>query len=205
MVAEEPKAIAIIHNIADKYRESGISTDGNMLWFAADFASYEKLYPERESILSDAEKQACLDKIAETAETATKPGDLAKLIIALRALGYDAKTVYNKDGVLIDVVSKLIALVDAGDSAVTNIYTLPYVIIALGQGEDYATEEQINALLTAAVSSKASWQSTQWGTDAATPMILALAPYCAENEDIKTAVDEAVTAVKAHRANREPF
>lgn len=196
----EPKELAILHNIADRYRESGILTDENMLWLAADFATYEMLYPDREKILSDNQKQAIINKIAESAENATSAADLSKLIIALRALGYDAKSLYTKDGEKIDLVSKLTALVDSQDDSVTNMYTLPYVLTALMQGTDYATAEQLDFLKNTAVLSKSLWQDTEWGIDGATPMIIALKSYYAESEDIKTAIDEAIELFKPEQS-----
>lgn len=196
----EPLEETILKNIADRYRESGILTDENMLWLAADFATYEMLYPDREKILSDNQKQAIINKIAENAETAKSASDLSKLIIAMRALGYDAKSLYTKDGEKIDLVAKLSGLVDAKDAGVTNIYTLPYVLTALMQGDEYATAEQLDFLKNTAVLSKSLWQDTEWGIDGATPMIIALSPYYAENEDIKTAIDEAIELFKPEQS-----
>lgn len=195
-VSENP-AITAIHNIAARYAQSGVLNDGNMLWFLADMAVYNELYPETENVLSETEKRACLDKIIAYAESATTPGDLSKAILALRALGYDAKNVYTKDLTKIDVVKKLTDLVDSRTASVTNVYTLPYVIIALLSGENYATEKQMSYLTEAAVTSKTSWQNTRWGTDAATPMMLALSAFYDENEDVKAILDETAEALEA--------
>lgn len=199
-VKEKPTT-EIIHNIAKKYASDKIVKDGNIYWFIADLADYLKLYPNSENVLSNEQKQACLDKIISFADTATEPGDLSKAIIALRALGYDAKNVYTSDLRKIDVVEKLTTLVDNKDSRVTNVYTLPYVIIALSQGEDYATEEQMNYLLNSALESKASWQATKWGTDALTPMITALSAYYDNMQNIKDALDEAITILRNSQSN----
>lgn len=182
--------------IAAKYAASGIAADANAPWLAADMAAYAIAFPGTAYCLTDSQKQEYLNKLIPLANAATKPGDLAKYIIAFRAMGYDARNVVTADATIVDVVEKLTDLVDAGDKSVVNQYTLPYVMIALQQGEGYATEAQLAYLKNSAVSSKASWQNTQWGTDGTTPMILALAPYYGE-EEIKAAVDEAVAAVKA--------
>lgn len=193
----EPDFIKIIHNIAEKYAESGVAEDGNMLWLLADMAVYSDLYPDSTNVLTSEQKQACLDKIIADAAAATAPNALAKDIIALRALGYDAKNVYTASLEKIDVAAKLTALVDEEAASVTNIYTLPYVIIALQQGTDYATSEQMAYLIDSAIERKASWQSTTWGSDGATPMLLALAPYYDTNDDVKTAIDETIPLITA--------
>lgn len=187
-------AFEISKGIAGKYSDSKLSRDVNMQWLIADIAVYNELYPENEITLSDGIKQTCLDKIIAEADKATAPSTLAKDIIALRAMGYDAKNIYNSKAEKFDVVKKLTDLVDSGDEAVTNIYTLPYVIIALRQG-DYATDEQMDYLINSAISTKEAWQNNEWGTDAASAMLLALAPYYNTNEAAKTAVDEGVAIV----------
>lgn len=195
VTVKEHEYIAVIHNIAEKYSQSGVSSDENMQWLIADMAVYNELYPQNENTLSDNEKQKCLDKIIEDATDTTAPSNLSKDILALRALGYDAKKVYDSKSGELDIVSKLTKLVDSRDGAVTSVYTLPYVIIALRQGEGYATEEQMKYLVDYAVSVKSTWQNDEWGTDAATAMILALAPYYNTDEDVKIAIDEAVEMV----------
>lgn len=190
----EPDYITVIHNIVSKYCNSGLVSDENMVWLIADMAVYNELYPKGNSLTS-AQKQSCLDKIIAEAISTSVPSVLAKDILALRALGYDARNVYSSSSVKYDIVSKLTGLVDGQDASVTNIYTLPYVIIALRQGEGYATDAQMEYLIDFAISSKASWQNDEWGTDAASAMLLALAPYYDTNSDVKNAIDETVTLI----------
>ena len=185
----------IIHNIAKKYSKNGVSTDGNMQWFIADMAMYSELYPETEFVLSDAEKQLCIDKIIPEVKESTSANVLAKNIIALKAMGYDPRELYTAENEKVDAVARLTDLVDAKDAAVTNVYTLSYVIMALNQG-DYMTSEQENFLLTTAVGSKSSWQDTKYGPDAASPMVVALRPYYNEtNADIKALIDETMPII----------
>jgi len=186
----------VMHSIAEKIYGADILEDPNMIWFLADIADYSELYPESEFAISEEVKQACIDKIIAAADAANAPSSLAKDIIALRALGYDARQVYNSSGDEIDVVSKLAALVDTKDSRVTNIYTLPYIIIALNSGEGYMSKEQETFLLQTTLDNKASWQSTSWGTDGATPMLLALSKYI-DNPDVKAAIDETIPMITA--------
>ncbi len=196
-VAERP-SVQITHNIAKSYMDSDLTQEGgNLPWILADLAVYQELYPENGYYLCDAQKQIYLDKLIEDIEESPSAGNLAKTIIALRALGYDASKVYNKDLDKIDIVSMLTELIDEDDSAISNVYTLPYIIIALSQDKSYASNAQMKYLLSIAVDSKEQWQDTEWGTDAITPMLLALAPYCGSNTDVETVVAEGVDIVKS--------
>lgn len=189
--------VDVMHAVAKKYSASSLATDGNMPWFVSDLISYERIFPQSEYKLSDETIQACLDKIIELADSATSPGDLSKYIIALRSLGYDAKSITTKDLRNIDIVSRLTELVDNKNTSVANVYTLPYVIMALQQGTYYATSEQLNYLKGLALENKASWQAPSWGTtDNIGPMVTALAPYYNTDEDIKAAIDTAADALK---------
>lgn len=188
-------AAEVMHNIAAKYAKNGIAGDSNYPWLAADLAAYAQAFPDTANTLTQEQIQAVLDKLISAADKASAPGDLAKYIIALRALGYDARKVVTDNARELDVVKKLTDLVDAQATSVSNPYTLPYVIIALQQGTGYATQAEMDWLIQKAIECKADWQNTQWGPDAATPMVLALSPYYNSNEQVKTAVDEALTAI----------
>ncbi len=187
-----------IHNIVEKYLDDSLVNDGNMCWFVADFADYLKVYPESQYVLTNSQKQKCVDKIIELADEASTQGDLSKAIIALRAMGYDAKNTYRKNGTAFDIVTKLNSLItEESVLAPYYEYTLPYVLIALAQGEKYATPETIDFLISTAESKKASWQDTTWGIDGAAPMLRALAPYCSTDETAKALVDETAELIKA--------
>ncbi len=191
-----------MHNIVEKYLTDSILNDGNMYWFVADFADYLKIYPERQYVFTDAQKQSCVDKIIAFADASSSQGDLAKAIISLCALGYDAKNTYKKNGTAFDIVAKLTSLITEESVSVPYYeYTLPYVLIALEQGENYASQETIDFLISTAIAIKASWQDTTWGTDGAAPMLRALAPYCNTNEDVKMLVDETAELIIAFQGN----
>ncbi len=191
--AVQSEPITIIHNIADKYTGESILTDDNIHWFLADLADYATVYPDSEYVMSDELRQSCLDKVIEFADNATTPGDLSKSIIALRSMGYDAKNVTTKKEQAIDIVEKLTALVDEEAAAVIDPYTLSYVIIALQQGADYATQEQMTWLMNKAIETKNEWQYPVWGgPDAVAPMVLAISPYYDENDTIKEVINEAI-------------
>ena len=199
-VSQHP-AVTLIHNIAKMYVESDLTqTSTNLPWIIADLMIYEKLYSDSENKLSDTQKQAYLDKLISDVKDTKVPGDMAKTIIALRSMGYDPRNVYTSSLEKVDVVGRLAELVENKDaSVVNNEYTLPYVMVALEQSEDYITEEQRKNLIDAALSLKGNWQSVSWGTDALTPMLLALAPYYDNNADVKSAVDESVEILKGEQ------
>ncbi len=190
-------AIQMMHNIAAQYAEVDVvEADSNLPWIVADMMCYEKAFPESNIKMSKEKKQEALKEIVALAQKTTRPGDMAKSILAIRALGYDAKNVYTTTFEQIDVAAKLTALVDRDDTAVTNVYTLPYVLIALSQGEGYATKKQIEKLVQAAVDSADVWLDVTEGTDALTPMIFALAPYYNTNDAVKTCLDRGMKLLK---------
>lgn len=191
-----------MHNIVEKYTTYGISEDVNMDWFIADFVDYMSLYPESEYVLTDEEKQVCVDKIIESAASSTSQADLAKAIIALRALGYDAKNTYTKDGVALNIVTKLTDLItEESVKEPWYEFTLPYVMIALELSG--GNEEKIEFLIKTAISITSLWQDTTWGTDGAAPMLRALLPYMESSYDINgeitALVGETVELVKAYQ------
>ena len=188
-----------LHNIAEKYATEEMLEDGNMHWFIADLADYLTVYPETESKLTDEEKQACVDALIEFADAAEYQNDLAKSIIALRSLGYDPKNTYTKDGVALDIVTKLTDLIT--EESVTEPwyeFTLPYVMIALEVCG--GNEEKIEFLIETALSIKSAWQDTTWGIDGAAPMLRALAPYSTD-EDVAALIEETVVLVKSYQGS----
>jgi len=184
---------SVVHNIAQKYSDEKLVDDPNMMWFVADLAVYEQVY--QQSTIPPVIRQECLDKIIAEADAAEYPSAVAKSIIALRSMGYDARNIVTAELKTIDVVKKLTDMVDAEMASVFNEYTLPYVILALQQGTNYATKAQMDSLIEKAVETKSAWQDTTWGTDAATPMLLALAPYYNTNEKVKSAIDETLPII----------
>ena len=186
-------AISVIHNIAKYYKKMNFKdAASNLPWIACDMLTYEKLFPESNNILIDEDKKECASLIVEDVAKSDRPGDMAKAILALRALGYDATNIYTKYFEKIDLVSRLNSLVENQDESVTNMYTLPYVMIALSQTDDTF----MDFLIDTALNTKESWQNTESGTDALTPMIFALSKYYNENEGVKEIVDETVEILK---------
>lgn len=197
-----PAYISIADNIASRYIKKGVRKDTNMVWLVADLAVYSELNGE-DKFISGSEEQKCIDAIIKESNKTSSPSVLAKNIIALRAMGYDARNTYLSNSTKFDMVDKLIGYVEAMDSAATNVYTLPYVIIALSQAEDYATDEQLDMLISHAISDKEAWVNNEWGTDAASAMILALAPYYNDDRypDVKDAIDEGVALITSSQSD----
>lgn len=78
---------------------------------------------------------------------------MAKYIISLKALGYDARkivTVNSEAGTYLDLTARLKDIIASAD---LDIYTLPYVLLALQQDDSYAdtsvTDKLIQQLLSA--------------------------------------------------------
>ncbi|MBR6646035.1 MAG: S-layer homology domain-containing protein [Clostridia bacterium] len=189
-------ATRLVHGIAKMYTESDLAAlGGNLSWILADMAVYADLFPGSENYLSGEKKQEAVHLLVDFAKEAETPGDLAKAILAFRSLGYDPSKIYTETYEHIDVVEKLVTLVENGDVAVTNVYTLPYVIIALSQTET----DLVESLVSAAMLIKQEWQDMSFGTDALTPMISALAPYADSNLEVLTAIEESVAIVKGEQ------
>lgn len=185
--------------IAQRYSAQGVAGDGNSSWLCADLMAYAALNPTAAG-LTDAQKQAMADEaIAAIAGEEPGAGTLAKQIIALRAMGFDARYLTTSDGRVVNGVAKLTALLK--ESQVTgSAYTLPYVLLALDQSEVYATADQRSALVEAALSLQLEGGGWGWGStldpDAVSPMVLALAPYYKTDARVKEAVDTALTLLK---------
>lgn len=195
----QPETDLVMHNIAAKYAASGVAQDSNSYWLAADMMAYEKTFPDSANKLTQAQKQAMMELAVKTLETSTSAGDLAKSIIALTAMGYDATKITTDSGAALDGVAKLAESVsnekNVGDFF---IYTVPYVIIAFQQYSD-AYQAQLDQWVAYTLAHKDSWMDTKWGTDSMTPIMLALAPYVETNPDVKDAMDKAVTAMAAYQ------
>lgn len=199
----QPETVLVMHNIAAKYAASGVAQDNNSYWLAADMMAYEKTFPDSANKLTHAQKQAMMELAVKTMETSTSAGDLAKSIIALTAMGYDATKITTDSGAALDGVAKLAAMVnDERNTNVTNIYTLPYVMIALQQlGNTYQAE--LDKLTNSALDQALKNGGWSWGpdfdADATNPVILALAPYNNTNDKVRAALDKAVTALAAYQ------
>jgi hypothetical protein len=180
--------------------------EANWPWVAADLASAQSAgaFGSGQYALNDAQKQAYVDRAAAAlAKTGVSNGDMAKYIIGLAALGYDARQLTTYFGEPVDAAGALSANAESEQS----IYTLPWMLIALRQfGTAYekqclAIEKKIIAL---------EYASGGWGynyggkdnfdTDATSFALLALGAYRGTDAAAKTAIDSALAALKTNAA-----
>ncbi len=174
--------------------------DGNIVWMLPDIMAYEGA--SGIEILTEDQQTAALYYLINKAESISSAGDLSKYIIAISSLGYDASDITLENGTKLDLAGKLTAMVDAENSAVKSQYTIGYVILALQQDDKYATDEQMQKLVAWTIEQKDAWQSTSWGTDSMTPIMLALAPYYNSNAEVKAAIEQSLTKLKAYQATQ---
>jgi len=184
-------------NLAARYAQSA-AEDAQAPWIAADMAAYGKLFPASENLLTDAQKTALKDKAIEAIASTASLGDTAKYTLALVALGYDPARLTTSAGEALSAADKLDELAFQGGAptaAASNVYTLPYVLIAYQQLP--GTDSRQEKLVTAALADMASWLDTTYGPDAATAMMLALAPYYGVQAIVTEALSSAAAAVRA--------
>lgn len=198
----------LARNIGAAYISS-IDTE-NYAWVIADLAAANAvgIYGSNSSIpvtyqLTEAQKQGYVNyAIGVMAQDKVNGKVLAQNMIALAALGYDAHFLTTTAQTSLNAVDKLSAMIDQE----TDIYTLPWMLIALQQFD--ASENQakidtlINKIVEAAIKEGGGWGYQSDGkdvfeVDATSFALLALAPYYKQSAYTKvtTAVDNAITAI----------
>ncbi len=204
ITVSEPKHLSVLHNIAQTYSNDTVSHDGNMIWFLCDLAMYEEIYPQYATPLSEETIQACLDLIIADAKETDSPSVMAKSILALRASGFDPKNITASNGETFNLVERLTAKIDANDADIENVYALPYILLALQQGDDYQTSEQANTLLQIVMDKKEEWQNDVWGVDAMAAMLIALSHF-SEQEEIALIITQTVTCLTQNQTENGDF
>ena len=171
----------IVDDVIESVNDYIKNNDENKLWMIADLISYGEILNKKslaDTLIKDFEN---LEYVSASV--------LAKYIIAISGLGYDASQIKLSDEKILNLPKLLLDEIEKGNG--TDIYTLPYVIIALQQDKKYATEEQLTTIKEMLISKQDEWMDTQWGVDGITPVVLALSKYY-EQEDIKIILDEAL-------------
>lgn len=205
-----------LEDILGKINENisaGFKNGENAPWEIADMISYADAYGQSAG-LSDKQIQAYINYVAEKGYTAASAGDLAKYIISLKALGYDATkivTVNQASGTYFDMVAKLKNMLKDGTGGSGSIYTLSYILIALQQDTAYATNDEINDIVNSMLDQQfknGGWGYTGNGAeyediDADSFVILALSKYYNTNSDVKNAVDKALNKENINRFQGE--
>lgn len=190
----------VLDRMAANLTQSGTAGIGSSAWFTADMMVYRKLFPETENYLSQEQIQDMVDESIAAIDQTTAPNNMAQYIIALSAMGYDASQLTTALGEPLNGIQKLVDAVEQTDPSNTdfgstyNIYTLPYVLIALEQfGDTY--QGIMDRLIQSALAQESAWM--EWGIDGATPMMLALAPFYQSNSQVKEVLDRVLAAVAA--------
>ncbi|NLH01807.1 MAG: DUF4430 domain-containing protein, partial [Clostridiales bacterium] len=188
-------------NIASGYVNSADTSSS--AWIIADMAAANAAkaygnsgYPQYKDIaynLTDAQKQAYVNyAVNALTQSGADSGSLAKNIIALAALGYDARRITVLSGESFDAVAKLVSKVNTE----TSIYSLPYMLIAFQQfGSEY--QSYIDTIIDKIVGTQ-FWGYGATDADGAGPAILALAPYYgnASYANVTAAIDTQIAALK---------
>ncbi len=189
----------------DKVAESiyrNLDKEGSVVevtpWIVADMAVYDKLCGGR-SRLTAARKQEIVDSIAIAVQKKNSKGkliisagELAKDIIAMRALGYDPTRLMlaGDKGESVDLVSLLRSRIEGEGFSDTGIFVQPYVLIALSQDESYASEEEIARMIDVILESET--ENGGFGSaDATGPVIMALAMHKGSTK-VDSAVERAL-------------
>ena len=194
----------LINGIASSYATDGAGRDDNTAWITADMAAFAETYPGTTYRFTKEQKQDIVNYLINvTASENPKPSDLAKSIIALISMGYDPNVLTSADGVTFSAVDKLVAMInDENNTDVTNIYTLPFEIIALkqyGLRYDSALEKLRDSALDQAIES-GGWGYvyngvTYFDVDATSFVIQALGPYYNVNDNVTKAINKAKGAL----------
>lgn len=188
----------LINNIAARFTPNNVDIN-NYAWLIADLTAYASLYPDSEHQLSNEAIQNYLNyAIAEIDETTTA-SDVARHIIGLKALGYDAMQLTTASGNSLNAAQKLTGMLDSVLEDQYGIYSLPYILIALQQDANYASQSDLDKIVDAILAERidgAGWGYDVTEADATAPILLALSPYYNSNPAVKTAVDDAVAALK---------
>lgn len=196
--AKEITEASLLSALAAAYAENGPGSDDNTAWIAADMSAYAGL-KDATSELTAAQKENVKNAAIKTLFDTKKPGDAAKNIIALVALGYDPTQLTAADGTKFSAKEKIDALAfesGAVSEAASNLYTLPYVIMGYRLLKDADSLQKLQKLIDKAIDIQSDWMVTTYGVDGMTPYMVALAPEYSSNSKVKAALDDAIKTVK---------
>lgn len=178
-----PTLSTVLSDMSSYYSSAlSFGSDPNLDWALADMVASG-------TTISGNAKQDYVDYVVSHATADSAAADLARYIITLKALGYDATKIDTTgNGTYFNAVDAMMGKDE------TSIYSTPYVLIALQQyGNTYSME--IDSLINTIISSKLSgggWGYASMDADTTGPVLLALAPYYSTRADVKNAVDEAL-------------
>jgi len=180
--------------------DNGGSITSQTPWVLADIAAYEKVAGSTGGV-SPERKQEFIDHVAASLQEKNShgdlqitPGDLAKYIIALKALGADPQDLrYKGEGPekACDLTEMLRSMVQGAEFRKTGLFTQPYILIALSQDEGYADDKEIGNMIDVMLSEQLP-QGGFGGADAAGPVVMALSLYT-DREDVREAIENTLS------------
>lgn len=178
-------------------------------WMATAMSAYERYQPNTAHKVTAEAKQAFVNSIvADVAANSTKSGNLANAILSLSALGYDPTDITAADGTKYNAVTLLKAVdIEVEKANTWSFFTVPgYVLLACNQG-DYDTQALETAVIDFLLEKddEAGGWSTAWGVDSTGMTMQGLAPYYSTNEQVKDALDKAVTVLSQKQNNNGTF
>ena len=161
------------------------NSDSSTQWAIADIMADDP------AMLSKEIKQTYVDYVVYQAPATTDVGTLARYIITLKALGYDAGRIDSDGkGTYFNAPDKMNSRI----SSATSIYTLPYALIALQQyGDLYSAQrDAIIAFILDNELSAGGWNGfgTEIDADTTGPVLLALSPYYKASDYISAGISE---------------
>ena len=181
-------------------------------WVVMDMAAYKQLNSKTSYKTSDIAKQTYLNNAIEIVSKeieyvgSTNPAkdtSYSKTIIALTALGIDVEQLYTANSnKSVNAITKLNKVEHSGSA-----WCAPYTLAAYQQGE-YGTTAQETALIEAVLANQladGSWN--EWGDSIQTTsnVIAGLAFYYGDNENVKKAVDKAISYLSSQQKNDGSF
>lgn len=172
-------------------------------WEIMEMGAYEDYLPSTASKVSEAAMQAFIDDTAAkvTAEQLPGEADLAKMILALQAQGYDPAKVYPVDSSkAVDLFSLLKGMEHSKDS-----WTAAFTMAAFAQNADAKeTGKAIALSVLADQAADGSWNS--WGStvDATANMIAGLAFY-SDDTQVAAAIEKAIAYLASAQKDNGVF
>ena len=148
-------------------------------WILAMYAAGLSITPEQLNIYLSAALTS-IDNFVDNG--AGSPGAMAKIAIALTALGIDVRQIPDPDG---GAAIDLVRAVAANDLTTNPVYGAPYLLSLYDLGNYEIPENAANSredLIDAILGAEAAW--TEWGVDGIGMVLPALAPYYNAKEDV---------------------
>lgn len=185
----------ILDNIAKSY------VDKSSYWEAMDMGAYELYALQTSYKLTEKAKQKLINTAIKDVSSTDKDTDLSKAILALTAVGKDARSLYKVNSNT--PISAIEKLNNATQS--TSVWSAPYTLAAYNKSEYSSREKElilVNALL-ASQKDDGSWD--EFGTiDTTANAISGLAFYMNdEDEELKKKVNTAINSAVTYLSEKQ--